>query len=367
MQILPLRIAICVTMRRLAIAGAFTAILSGCGSNPTTPPAPISAADQTLGLYARLAKENGVYTVKGICWSQPVNLPPGSSKYPRCPEPVNKEGAFYFNFTTLAVPGTSFAVCPIWGEYRPKPPPQCDEYKEIHEAEVTGNVVASPLIAIGAILSLGREVLSMVKLDYDAFRREIEKALPTPQRLAMIEEERAWRQGAPARAQVVVAQRRAQDESARLERQSRVQDFRAQVQQANRAAELQFQAAAAAPKTVGATVCSADNRLGFIEQISGSRIRLQVFGVAFARWTDALLNSNPLGPHQVDTSRVRSVLPSDPENEGLELPVTDRLYLFKPHPSVQIQPYLGSGNVLWDESRFWGTCGWMRSPADASR
>jgi hypothetical protein len=357
MRALFLNLAIHVAMRALAILAACVALVSACSSNPKTTAGPVAADGPPIGLYARLVKQNGLYTVTGICWPQSVNLAPGVSKYPRCPEPVNKEGAFYFNFTTLTPPGTSFAVCSSGSGNGQKSPPACDEYKEIHEADVATNVVTSPLIAIGAVLSFGREISSMVKLDEEAFKREIERALPTPRRLAMIEEERAWRQGAPARAQLVAQQQRSQAEAARLDQRARTQEFRARVQTANRAAEQQFQAAASAVKGVGASVCSADNRLAFVEQISGTRIRLQLYGVAVARWS-ALDNANPLGPFAVDRSTVEFVLPSELDSQGIELPVTDRFYLFKPHTTVQIQPYTGSGNVLWDESRFWGTCDW---------
>lgn len=353
-----LNVAIQVALRPLTILAVCVALVTACSSNPKTTAAPVAADGPPLGLYARLVKQNGQYTVSGICWSQSLKLAPGVSKYPRCPEPVNKEGAFYFNFTTLAAAGTSFAVCSVGGENGQRPQPQCNEYTDIHEADVAANVVTSPLIAIGAVLSLGTEISSMVKLDEEAFQREIEKALPTPRRLAMIEEERAWRLGAPARAQLAAQQQRSQAEAARLEQRAHTQEFRARVQTANRAAEQQFQAAASAPKTIGASVCSADNRLAYVEQISGTRIRLQLYGVAVARWSDALDKANPLGPFDVDRSSVGFVLPSALDSQGIKLPVMDRFYLFKPHTTVQIQPYTGSGTVLWDESRFWGTCGW---------
>lgn len=353
-----LNVAIHVALRPLAIMAACVALVSACSSNPKTTAAPVAADGPPLGLYARLVKQNGQYTVSGICWPHSLNLAPGVSKYPRCPEPVNKEGTFYFNFTTLAAARDSFAVCSTGGENGQKPQPECDEYKEIHSNDVATNVVTSPFIALGAILSLGREVSYTVELDEEAFKREIEKALPTPRRLAMIEEERAWRQGAPARAQLVAQQQRAQAETDRVDQRARSQEFRARVQSANRAAEQQYQAAASAPKAVGASVCSADNRLAFVEQISGTRIRLQLYGVAVARWSDALGNANPLGPFDVDRSTVGIVMPSELDDRGIKLPVTDRFYLFKPHTTVQIQPYTGGGTLLWDESQFWGACGW---------
>lgn len=343
----------------LAAIAILLALVAGCASNPSPQPSSSARGDQTLGLFARLVKRNGQYTVSGICRLRSLGLAADVSQYPECPASINKNGSLYFNLTTLAPTAASDEICLAWGEKEgEKQPPACEEFRDLHSTDVSTNILTAPFNLIASAQTAGTRMGTAVELDENAFRAAIEVALPTPQRLAMLDEERAWRQAAPGRAQAAAQQRLVQQESARIQRQTQVQNFRAQIQQVNRAAELRFQEAAAAPKAVGATVCSADNRLAFVEQISGTRIRLQVYGVAFARWTDALLNSNPLGPFSVDTSRVKSILPSDPENEGLELPVTDRLYLFKPHTAVLIRPYTGTANVLWDESRFWGACGW---------
>lgn len=336
---------------------SFLLVIAGCASSPT-PPTPGAAKDDApLGLYARLVKQNGQYSVTGICWSKSLKLAADASKYPACAEPVGTKGALYFNLSTLNPAGPSGEVCSAWGgDGRKKVPPACDQYRDIYEADVGVNVVLSPLILIATVKNLGTAAPTAVKLDEGAFKREIEKALPTPQRLAIIEEERAWRQGAPERAQMIAKQRQVQAEAARRQQQARTDAFRSQIQQANLAASQKFQAAASAPKTLGATVCSADNRLGYIEQVAGARIRLSVKGRAVSGRDSIYAHGNPLGPFKLDTSRLRLEDRIGRDGANIEVPVLDPHYLFKPLPTVRIGP-IDTGE-LWDDARYWGLCHW---------
>lgn len=140
--------------------------------------------------------------------------------------------------------------------------------------------------------------------------------------------------------------------------QASVQDFRARVQQANRAAEQQFQSAAVAPKTVGASVCSADNRMGYVEQVAGSRLKLLLRGRAVAARNAINGHGNVLGPFKLDTDRLSMDDETSPESSMIELPVTDSYYLFKPHRNVQIASTASSSGTIWDDSRYWGACDW---------
>lgn len=109
------------------------------------------------------------------------------------------------------------------------------------------------------------------------------------------------------------------------------------------AARQAFTAAATSAKSVGVTVCSADNRIAFVEQISGSRIKLSILGRAMAR----LRKYGELGPYDVI---------QDPNNSGMydEGLIVDPYFLFYPLTgtiSVSKAP-----ETLWDDGSSWARC-----------
>lgn len=109
------------------------------------------------------------------------------------------------------------------------------------------------------------------------------------------------------------------------------------------AARQAFSAAAMRAKSVGATVCSSDNRIAFIEQISGDRIKLSIRGRAMARYH----KFGELGPYDLDM---------DPGNFGMydEGRIEDPYFLFYPLPgpiNVSRAP-----EVLWEDGNSWAAC-----------
>lgn len=341
---------------------AFTAfgvalLLAGCASAPEQRDKP--KEEEELGLYGALRKKDGRYYVETICRKTRSPLPEGASKYPECTVNIRKNGSLFFDLATLAPVSTSNATCMVWGQPEgQKPHFACDAYKEIHETSVGLNLLTAPLTAVGAVLNAGTKLPTNVKLDEDAFRREIEIALPTERRLEMIEQEREWRANLPVRKanEQYYAQRA--KEAAQLERTARAQAFEDQASKALAEAQQRFVVASSvANKSVGTSVCSPDNRMGYIEQVAGDRIKILIKGRAVAKRDAIYGHGNPLGPFKVDTQGLPFDLSVGPQGMSLELPILDPYYLFKPHSTIRIGGR--DGDLIWDDGRQWGACGWQ--------
>lgn len=109
------------------------------------------------------------------------------------------------------------------------------------------------------------------------------------------------------------------------------------------AARQAFLSAAARAKQVGATVCSADNRVAYVEQVAGDRVKLTVRGRALARQEQF----GALGPFKV-------VFSSSLGTAYDEQPVGDPHFLFNRLPGpIRLTT---ESAVLWDASQFWGEC-----------
>jgi len=343
---------------QITIVAAFFVglLLAGCASAPEQRDKP--SEDAVLGLYGVLRKNDGRYSVAAVCRKTRTPLPDGASKYPECKGAIHKNNSLYFDLVTLAPAASSDAVCLVWGQQADqKQHFACDEYKDIHKTSVGLNLLTAPLLAVGTVLSAGTKLPTNVQLDEDAFRREIEIALPTERRLTMIEQERAWRNDFPARkANEQQFAQRAKEASQR-ERVARARTFDDQAGKALSEAEQRFVAAsAAANKSVGTAVCSPDNRMGFVEQVAGDRIKILIKGQAVAKRDAIYGHGNPLGPFKVDTQGLAFADAFGPQGAGLELPILDPYYLFKPHPTIRIGGR--DGDVTWDDGRQWGACGW---------
>lgn len=346
-----------ITMKIIAIAAiAVALLLAGCASAPEQRDKP---KDEELGLYGALRKKDGRFYVETICRKTRSPLPEGASKYPECTVNIRKNGSLFFDLATLAPVSTSNATCMVWGQPEgQKPHFACDAYKEIHETSVGLNLLTAPLTAVGAVLNAGTKLPTNVKLDEDAFRREIEIALPTERRLEMIEQEREWRANLPVRKanEQYYAQRA--KEAAQLERTARAQAFEDQASKALAEAQQRFVvASSAANKSVGTSVCSPDNRMGYVEQVAGDKLKILIKGRAVAKRDAVYGHGNPLGPFKVDTQGLPFDLSVGRQGINLELPILDPYYLFKPHSTIRIGG--GQGDLIWDDGRQWGTCGWQ--------
>jgi hypothetical protein len=126
--------------------------------------------------------------------------------------------------------------------------------------------------------------------------------------------------------------------------EQRAAQARAARVEVDNAAAVRFSAAVAAEKPVGSTVCSADNRVAYIEQVAGTRIKLTVRGRALGTYAEF----GKFGPHSLMSA------PEQYATQGTPQQIEDANFLFHPLPrSVRLS---SEPQVIWDESRFWGAC-----------
>lgn len=136
----------------------------------------------------------------------------------------------------------------------------------------------------------------------------------------------------------------AADVAAVQKTEQRVAEARAARMQIENAAAARFSAAVAAEKPVGSTVCSADNRVAYIEQVAGPRIKLTVRGRALGTYAEF----GKFGPHSLMSA------PEQYAAQGTPQQIDDANFLFHPLPRpVRLS---SEPQVIWDESRFWGAC-----------
>lgn len=110
-----------------------------------------------------------------------------------------------------------------------------------------------------------------------------------------------------------------------------------------RLASKRFMEAAAVPKRTGMTVCSTDNRVGYVREIDGPRIQLVVRGRAVGNHGDF----GPFGPFGTALFERRE---ADP------YAITDPYFLFLPLPGAV--KFVRLEESLWDLGRLWGACGY---------
>lgn len=107
-------------------------------------------------------------------------------------------------------------------------------------------------------------------------------------------------------------------------------------------ASQRFLEASKAKKEVGTTVCSSDNRWGYVEQISGPRVKILLRGRAIGSYGDF----GDYGPYS--TGDVQST------DAGEFNTIEDPNFLFRPiNRNVR---FANLSDVIWDESRYWGLC-----------
>lgn len=133
--------------------------------------------------------------------------------------------------------------------------------------------------------------------------------------------------------------------------------FQQQVVQYHRAAEARFSAQAVRPKEIGMTVCSADNRLGYVEQIAGPRIKVDVRAVAAAEAYKVATDRDPMGPFETVPGVDVSLLIFDPQTRSTAVPVADPHYLFQELPQLTTLPF-NNPKTVWGQSSEWAVCTW---------
>ncbi len=334
--------------------------LSACSSSPST-----SSTDDGIGnlqVYANLGRSNGQWVVGGHCTTAGTSA---RSSIPRCNvAEMNKDEALFFDLATLKpFKEDNQLVCVDYSlvDQYPERIRRCQEFESIYDASL------SPVGALGTAIrfatTFGTTLSRRWVLDEDRFRETIESALPASARQTYLVRERDARMGvakatadyaasAPAREAAAQA---ASQEAAR-QRALKRQQFQADRQRLAREAQNRFAALSAQPKSIGATVCSRDNRLGYVEQVAGSRIKLAIKGRAVVGRDRVYRDDDARGPFDVDTTGLPIDWVSNPGLSNVEVAVLDPHYLFQSHQTIKLGP-IGTGEI-WDDAVYWSACDW---------
>lgn len=111
-----------------------------------------------------------------------------------------------------------------------------------------------------------------------------------------------------------------------------------------RLAARRFAQASALPKQAGTTVCSADNRIGYIREVDGARIFVIVRGHAVGRHREF----GAFGPF--DTALFE-------RPDGQPHAISDPYFLFLPLTGAM--KFVRVEEPQWDLGRLWGVCGYQ--------
>lgn len=330
--------------------------LGACSTSPTTPRA--DAGIEELKVFANLGRSNGQWVVSGYCTTATKSA--RSSLLPCNVSAMQKDEALFFDLATLRpYKDNNKLGCidySLVDEY-PERIKRCQEFESIYNASL------SPISALGTAIrfatTFGTTLGRVWVLDEDRFRA----AMPAPQRQAYLIAERNARMGvikaqqeyaaaAPAREAAAQA---ASQEAAR-QRALKRQQFQEDRQRLAREAQNRFATLSTQPKSIGATVCSRDNRLGYVEQLARSRIKIAVKGRAVVRRERVYRDDDARGPFDVDTTGLPIDWVSNPGLSNLEVGVLDPHYLFQPHQTIKLGP-INTGEI-WDGANFWAACDW---------
>lgn len=112
---------------------------------------------------------------------------------------------------------------------------------------------------------------------------------------------------------------------------------------------------AAERKQRGETVCSADNRIGYVEDIASGRVKVSVRGLAAYRKPGIpgrQVIDEPYGPFGLDYSREFNI-GSQHYNMQTVVPIRDKYYLFFPGRDIT---FVAAPAELWDDAKNWARC-----------
>ncbi len=136
----------------------------------------------------------------------------------------------------------------------------------------------------------------------------------------------------------------------RAVRQQKENEERSRIARDQRAAIAQqaadsFDRAVRSPKRIGVTVCSSDNRVAYIEQVEGERVKLTVRGRAIGNYDEF----GSFGPKALTAPA--TFFSGD---ANAKRPIEDPNFLFLPLPKpVQLTR---ESQALWDQGQYWGVC-----------
>jgi len=122
------------------------------------------------------------------------------------------------------------------------------------------------------------------------------------------------------------------------------------------AAEQRFRERLSETKEVGMTVCSVDNRIGYVEQIAGQRIKVEVRGMAAGRHAFGKL-PGPQGPFEFNTSMMSMEEEADRHARRDVFPVKDPYFFWQGQQTVQMLPFK-QPQTVWELAAGWAGCPW---------
>ena len=310
--------------------------LCGCAGDPPAP----EIDGPPLDLIAQLGKRGDRYVVSSYCTRRAAP----ESQYRKCwPD---TDAILFDAFTKVPLDTSEHVECPTERSSRwPLFSIRCGDLRDLYSTNFLRNLRAASSgpgctrRMIDCVRDAGETSRTWRSLDTRAFRRAAEEALPPEQLRAVVQSERQYRADYPQRQ----AQAAAEKNKALANQRAAEDEKKMRRAAAAERARQRFLAAASVPKKIGGNVCSADNRLAQVEQISGSRINVSVRGRALGH----AFQAGDGGPFNLDPNWGRGI--------NLEDIVLDRYFLFQ---GIFKLNFLRIDQRLWAESSEWGECGY---------
>ena len=330
-----MRIGGAVQAARMLAAGLVWSLFSCAGD----PPAP-EIEGPPLDLVAQLQKRGDHYVVSSYCTRRTTP----ESKLGKCWS--DTDAILFDPFTMVPLDVSEHVECPSerssrWLLFSVR----CGDLRDLYSTNFLRNLRAASSgpgctrRMIDCVRDAGETSRTWRSLDMRSFRRAAEEALPPEQLRAAVQSERQYRAAYPQRQAQVAAAKSA----AAANQKAAVDQTKARRAAAAEAAKQRFASATAKPKQLGMTVCSQDNRLAQVEQISGSRINVSVRGRALGH----AFQAGDGGPFNLAPNWGRGI--------SLEDIVLDRYFLFQGVPHLN---FVRVDQRLWVDSSEWGECGY---------
>ena len=300
--------------------------LAGCG--PAQPVRPNYSSGE-LDLMANVWVVEGRFKIIGFCSAKGAK----DSKYPSC----SSGWLRFYAENYEPAPDMVSIVCPRLDRHSPEAAHRLDpcDYGNLYTEKFFSNFGTND----------PGSTLRRMTLDVDRFRSLARQSLPEAERLKVISDERAYRALYPER----LAKKNLEIERDNQAVEAKIAERDARRRAAADRARARFEAASIAPKQLGQTVCSSDNRVAQIENISGGNVQLSMRGRALGR----RLMDDIRGPFTFGgpwTGDLAARLSGDI--------VADPNFLFQGFTELNFAPASG---LIWDDSRYWGVCDYRLS------
>ena len=255
----------------VALAALAVMIGSGCASAPkntqvTQEDPTVARLTSPSGLYIAIQSPSHEPKVGAIC---AMGLEIGVSNYPACPstaqmlkaaDPSTKQVAYVAleNMQPVITTNQLCARSLFVG------PSSC---QGVHSEELSLFSRAST-----AVVTFGLATMFQTALDPEKVETLVNKKYSPEQRRRMIADDLAYRGQAAARTE----QRRLQQLASNRQREQESRERERRRQEVIARGRQKFEARVNGPKHVGTSICTPDNRIGYVEQVAGDRVRVSV-------------------------------------------------------------------------------------------